>query len=91
MEGIEGRLKEPDVNVKGLINWDDAEGVEQLTLYLREMQSELEAKMTQSIESHILGKQKLINTLGETIPTLIAHPHQQLPVQGELDPLIEML
>ena len=63
MESICGELKKGSLNVKQLIDWDDNYKVEQLTLYLREMQSDLEAKMHQSIETHILGKQKLVNTL----------------------------
>ena len=47
--------------------------------------------MTQSIESHILGKQKIIATLNDALPTLVAHPHSELPVTPELEPLIEML
>ena len=35
MDNIDRRLKEPDINVKTLIDWDDANKVEQLTLYLR--------------------------------------------------------
>jgi hypothetical protein len=35
MDNIDRRLKESDINVKTLIDWDDANKVEQLTLYLR--------------------------------------------------------
>jgi|688.fasta_scaffold2249328_1 hypothetical protein len=49
MESICAELKKSTLNVKQLIDWDDNYKVEQLTLYLREMQSDLEAKMHQSI------------------------------------------
>ena len=41
MESISGELKKSTLNVKQLIDWDDNYKVEQLTLYLREMQSDL--------------------------------------------------
>ena len=47
--------------------------------------------MTQSIESHILGKQRIISTLNSSIPTLIDHPHSEMPVAEELEPIMEML
>lgn len=38
---ITTELKKANLNVKGLIDWDDNERVEQLTLQLRELQSDL--------------------------------------------------
>lgn len=49
MDKVDKQLKETDINVKGLIDWDNPDKVEQLSLYLRELQTDLEAKMTQSI------------------------------------------
>jgi hypothetical protein len=47
--------------------------------------------MTQSIESHILGKQRLINTLNDALPTLLTHRQHPLASDPDLDPLLEML
>lgn len=77
--------------MKGLIDWDDNERVEQLTLQLRELQSDLEAKMHQSIESHILGKQKLINVLHDALPAIRTHTHTDIASEPQLNPLIEMM
>lgn len=41
MEGLGEQLKKGNLNVKHLIDWDDHLLVEQLTLQLREMQSDL--------------------------------------------------
>jgi hypothetical protein len=65
--------------------------VEQLTLYLREIQTELETKMTQSIESHILGKQKIIAVLNESLPVILEDRQHEIKVDPLLDPLIEMV
>jgi hypothetical protein len=91
MERIDKQLREAEVDVKTLIDWDDAQKVEQLTLYLREMQGELEAKMTQSIESHILSKQKAVSTLNQALPTLLCHPLAEVATAPELEALVEML
>lgn len=77
--------------MKQLIDWDDHLLVEQLTLHLRELQSDLEAKMHQSIESHILGKQKLVNTLQEALPALQKHRNSPILTDPQLDPLVEMM
>ena len=49
--------------------------------------------MTQSIESHILGKQKLITKLNEVIPTLVENRNEELvrKKEDELDGLVEMM
>jgi predicted house-cleaning noncanonical NTP pyrophosphatase (MazG superfamily) len=65
--------------------------VEQLTLYLREIQSDLEAKMRQSIETHILGKQKLVNTLHDALPAIHKHRAKEISTDDELNSLIEMM
>jgi hypothetical protein len=76
------------MNIKSLIDWDDPQKVEQLTLYLHEVQTELESKMTQSIEAHILGKQKAISVLADSLPILKQQSSQEIKVEGELDALI---
>jgi hypothetical protein len=77
--------------VKQVIDWDDNNKVEQLTLYLREIQIDLEAKMHQSIETHILGKQKLVNTLQEALPAIHRHRNSPIQTDPQLSPLIEMM
>jgi hypothetical protein len=91
MEGVSEELKNANINIKGLIDWDNNEKVEMLTLYLKEIQSDLEAKMTQSIESHILGKQKLINILADALPVLVQNRKHEIDVDEQLAPLIEMI
>jgi len=54
------------------------------------MHTQLETKMTQSIESHVLAKHKLIRTLGQCLPTLLAHKQHPLVVDPQLTPLLEM-
>ena len=41
MENISAELKNPHINIKTLIDWDNNEKVEQLTLYLKEIQIDL--------------------------------------------------
>ena len=47
--------------------------------------------MTQSIESHILGKQKIINILADALPVLVENRRHDIAVDEELNPLIEMI
>ena len=39
MEKIDKQLKEPDIDVKNVVDWDDSDKVEQLSFYLKELQS----------------------------------------------------
>ncbi len=54
------------------------------------MHTQLETKMTQSIESHVLAKHKLIQTLTQCLPTLMAHKQHPLTVDPQLNSLLEM-
>ena len=46
--------------------------------------------MTQNIESHVLAKHKLIRTLTQCLPTLMAHKQHPLTVDPQLSSLLEM-
>ena len=84
MDGIDEALTRSDLNIKTLVDWDNLDKVEQLTIYLREMQTDLETKMTQSIESHILGKQRMLNQLTECLPMLQEEKSESIKLDPDL-------
>ncbi len=47
--------------------------------------------MNQSIESHILGKQKVINLLTDSLPIIARSQNNEIEVDPTLNPLIEMI
>ncbi len=47
--------------------------------------------MNQSIESHILGKQKILNTLNDSLPIILENKKKEILLDDDLNSLIEMI
>ena len=62
-EKIKQQLSHKEVNPKEICDWNKNEDAEQLMITLKELQLSLETEMAQSIESHVLGKEKTLHIL----------------------------
>ena len=67
---IRQQLSKKEVNPKQVCSWAHSEDTEHLMITLKEMQASLEAEMAQSIESHVLEKEKTLGILKNGLPLL---------------------
>ena len=69
-DNLKSQLREKDLNPKKVCDWSNAEDVEQTRISLKELQISLEGEMSHAIESHMLGKERTLNILKESLPML---------------------
>lgn len=68
MEKFGEEMKKGNFDPKQAWNWEEEETLEELIINLNEMKSSLETELTQSMTSHLLGKDRTLNMIESVIP-----------------------
>lgn len=90
-DNLKSQLKEKELNPKQVCDWSNPEEVEQTRISLKELQLALEGEMSHAIESHMLGKERTLNILKESLPMLEREKVREKELDPELSNLITIV